>query len=247
MGEIEVKWVRDNTFIITVQDESTATKILNQVPWVVMKQNFSVKRWSQELALMEVKVETILFWVQIRGVLLFLILEANVRRLATEIKEFMEFKDPSKARGFLRVGVMVNTSEPLITGCEGEHDTNPLDPMQTEEIQEARSRRKKRDTLESRGMRIGNNHAQWLMARVSPSFTHHLLMGYGSSSSSHPHILGVQSRQRQSLLVTIQKLPAESDIQTQGEDPGLTIGQLFPQLSMGMSADREQLTTLGVL
>lgn len=29
MGEIEVKWVRDNTLIITAQDESTTAKILN--------------------------------------------------------------------------------------------------------------------------------------------------------------------------------------------------------------------------
>ncbi|KAM1029983.1 hypothetical protein ACFX14_033800 [Malus domestica] len=39
-GEIDVEWVKNNTFIITVPDKSTATKILNQVPWVVMKQNF---------------------------------------------------------------------------------------------------------------------------------------------------------------------------------------------------------------
>ncbi|CAN6582852.1 unnamed protein product [Malus baccata var. baccata] len=43
MGEIEVKWFRDTTFIITAQDESTAVKILEQVPRAVMKQNFSVK------------------------------------------------------------------------------------------------------------------------------------------------------------------------------------------------------------
>lgn len=43
MGEVELKWVRDNTFIIIVQDESIAAKILNQVLWVVMKQKFSVK------------------------------------------------------------------------------------------------------------------------------------------------------------------------------------------------------------
>ena len=32
MGEVKLKWVRDNTFIIIVQDESTVAKILNQVP-----------------------------------------------------------------------------------------------------------------------------------------------------------------------------------------------------------------------
>ncbi|XP_050129225.1 uncharacterized protein LOC126605818 [Malus sylvestris] len=31
LGEIDIKWVKDNTFIITVQDESTAINILKQV------------------------------------------------------------------------------------------------------------------------------------------------------------------------------------------------------------------------
>lgn len=61
MGEIEVYWVWDNTFIIIVQDESTATKILNQVPWAMMKQKFSIKRWSQELTSEEVKMEMVPF------------------------------------------------------------------------------------------------------------------------------------------------------------------------------------------
>lgn len=60
-GEIEVKWVRDNLYIITVPDESVAATILNQVPWVVMKQNFSVKRWPQELALEKIRLESVLF------------------------------------------------------------------------------------------------------------------------------------------------------------------------------------------
>ncbi|RXI08917.1 hypothetical protein DVH24_023061 [Malus domestica] len=29
MGEVEIKWVKDNTFIITVNDESTAAKIID--------------------------------------------------------------------------------------------------------------------------------------------------------------------------------------------------------------------------
>ena len=31
-GEVDIKWVRDNTFVITVQDECVASKILAQVP-----------------------------------------------------------------------------------------------------------------------------------------------------------------------------------------------------------------------
>ncbi|KAM0979773.1 hypothetical protein FF1_015580 [Malus domestica] len=66
-GEVDIKWVRDNMFVITVQDETMATRILAQVPWAVMKQNFSVKKQPPELALEEVKMAIVPFWVQIRG------------------------------------------------------------------------------------------------------------------------------------------------------------------------------------
>lgn len=67
LGEIDVKLVRDNTYIITVPDQSVAEKILSQVHWAVMKQKFSVKRWPQNLALEEVPVEFVPFWIQIWG------------------------------------------------------------------------------------------------------------------------------------------------------------------------------------
>lgn len=35
-SKVELNWVKDNTFIIIVRDEAVATRILNQVPWVVM-------------------------------------------------------------------------------------------------------------------------------------------------------------------------------------------------------------------
>ncbi|XP_068313719.1 uncharacterized protein [Pyrus communis] len=82
-----------------------------------MKQNFSVKRWPPELALEEIQMELVPFWVQIRGVLLYLSTDTNVRRLAKEIGEFVELEDTSKVRGFLRVTVTVNTQNPLTTGC----------------------------------------------------------------------------------------------------------------------------------
>lgn len=35
MGEVQIKWVKDNIFIIIVPNESSARKILFQVPWVL--------------------------------------------------------------------------------------------------------------------------------------------------------------------------------------------------------------------
>lgn len=53
-----------------------------------MKHNFYVKRWPHELALEEVKTKVVSFWVQIRGVALYLNSEENFRHLATKNREF---------------------------------------------------------------------------------------------------------------------------------------------------------------
>ncbi|KAM0967231.1 hypothetical protein ACFX1X_023209 [Malus domestica] len=58
LGEVGVKWVRENLFIISVSDQSMAQKILAQVPWAVMKKNFVVKAWPPDLALEEVDMKT---------------------------------------------------------------------------------------------------------------------------------------------------------------------------------------------
>ncbi|KAM1823104.1 hypothetical protein ACFX13_025760 [Malus domestica] len=124
LGVLEIKWVHDNTYIITAQDEITALKILNQVPWAVMKLNFYVKRWSPDLAIEDIQMALVPFWIQIWGVPLSLSTELNVRRLAKEIGEFVEMEDPAKARGFLRVKVVVDSEKPLIPGCWIPRDNN---------------------------------------------------------------------------------------------------------------------------
>lgn len=69
-------------------------------------------------------MKVVSFWVQIRGVPPYLNLEENVRSLATKIWEFEEFEDPSKARGFLKVKVAVNTLNLLTIGCWLPRDNN---------------------------------------------------------------------------------------------------------------------------
>lgn len=75
-----------------------------------MKQNFSVHRQPPELALEKIKLELVHFWDQIHGVLLNLCLESNVRCLARDIREFLEFEHPSTAQGFLQVKLIMNTN-----------------------------------------------------------------------------------------------------------------------------------------
>ncbi|KAM1113535.1 hypothetical protein ACFX15_045569 [Malus domestica] len=92
-------------------------KLVGKVPWAVMKKNFSVKKWFPNLAVEEVQLELVPFWVQIRGVPLGLSSLANVKRLTQTAGQVLELEDPAKARGFLRVKVLVNTAAPLINGC----------------------------------------------------------------------------------------------------------------------------------
>ncbi|KAM1025339.1 hypothetical protein ACFX2J_038338 [Malus domestica] len=69
-----------------------------------MKKNFSVKKWPLELALEEVEMETIPFWVQVRGVPLSLISTANIKRLAREAREFVELEDLAKSHSISELG-----------------------------------------------------------------------------------------------------------------------------------------------
>lgn len=98
-------------------DEGIADRILSQFPWAVMKQNILVKRWPEELALEDIHMELVPFWIQIKRIPLRLTSEANLHRLVIKVGEFIKFEDPSKAQGFLRVRVVINTLNPLINWC----------------------------------------------------------------------------------------------------------------------------------
>ncbi|KAM2424619.1 hypothetical protein ACFX1W_022159 [Malus domestica] len=101
-----------------------ASQILEQVPWAVMKKVFSVKKWPPELALEEVEMETVPFWVQIRGVPLGLMSETNIQRLTQAAGQFIILDDPGQARGFLRVRLLIETGKPLCNDCWIRRDHN---------------------------------------------------------------------------------------------------------------------------
>ncbi|KAM0990955.1 hypothetical protein ACFX2C_009406 [Malus domestica] len=64
-----------------------------------MNQNFSIKRWPNNLSLEEIKLDLIPFWIQMKGLPLNLTTEANDRRLAKEVGEFIELQDLEHAKG----------------------------------------------------------------------------------------------------------------------------------------------------
>ncbi|KAB2625745.1 hypothetical protein D8674_017405 [Pyrus ussuriensis x Pyrus communis] len=114
LGEVEIKWVRENVFIISVKDENVASKIIEQVPWAVMKKVFSV----------ELELDAVPFWVQIRGIPLGLASIENVQRVTKEAGKFIAMEDPGHARGFVRIRILVDTEKPLFKGCWIRRDSN---------------------------------------------------------------------------------------------------------------------------
>ncbi|KAM1724749.1 hypothetical protein EV2_023584 [Malus domestica] len=86
-GEIQINWVKKNTFIIIARDEDMASKILDQVPWAM------------------------------RGVYMYLSSFENAQRLAIKIGEVLEVEDLAHAREYLSVRVMVDTTNPLLHVC----------------------------------------------------------------------------------------------------------------------------------
>ncbi|CAL2247326.1 unnamed protein product [Prunus armeniaca] len=86
-----------------MQDEDMAKKILDNGPWSIMKQFFPVKRWPSELAIEEVDMINLPFWVQIRGIPLNLCMEDNAEKLGNKIGEVLQYDSPNQARGYLRL------------------------------------------------------------------------------------------------------------------------------------------------
>ncbi|XP_068323296.1 uncharacterized protein [Pyrus communis] len=124
LGEVEIKWVRENVFIISVKDESVASRIIEQVPWAVMKKVFSVVKWHPELALEELVLDAVPFWVQIRGIPLGLASLENIQCVTKEAGKFLAMEDPGYARGFVRIRLLVDTEKPLFKGCWIRRDSN---------------------------------------------------------------------------------------------------------------------------
>ncbi|KAB2628955.1 hypothetical protein D8674_033750 [Pyrus ussuriensis x Pyrus communis] len=86
--------------------ESEVTLIVKLVPWAVMKQNLSVKRWTENLAMEEVHMHMVHFWVQMKGIPPSLCSDGNISSLANKCGNPIEVENLTKARGFLRLRIM---------------------------------------------------------------------------------------------------------------------------------------------
>ncbi|KAM1362683.1 hypothetical protein PS1_028019 [Malus domestica] len=107
----------ENDLVVQLEHNMELSSMAQRVKLVGAALNFSVCRWPVNLALEEVQVELLPFWVQIHGIPLGFTSERNVRRLVRDVGAFLELEDLSKARRFVRVQVVVNSKNPLIPGC----------------------------------------------------------------------------------------------------------------------------------
>ncbi|KAM1611613.1 hypothetical protein ACFX1Z_000384 [Malus domestica] len=102
---------------LDLSETEQGVKLVGKVPWGIMKKNLSIQKWLPHLALEEIVMEMVPFWIQIRGVLLGLSTLANVKKLTQAAGEVLAMEDTAKARGFLRVRILITTVNPLCLGC----------------------------------------------------------------------------------------------------------------------------------
>lgn len=128
-GEAKISHIKDNLFTVVVQDEGMADLIINDGPWSVMGFCFNVQRWPSNMAIEELQLHKVAYWIQAHGIPLNLLTAGNAIEIGEKLGEVKEVEDPWEkgSRGFLRMRVMIDVNNPLPQGfwlprAEG-HDT----------------------------------------------------------------------------------------------------------------------------
>ena len=110
----------DDIVIVTAEDEDIADSILRNSPWSVLGFTVHVQVWPATKAIEDLPTHQIAFWIQIRGVPLYLYVESNVRDMIDHFGEFIKMDNTldggDGTYSFLRVRVLLDGREPLPTG-----------------------------------------------------------------------------------------------------------------------------------
>ncbi|KAK9951420.1 hypothetical protein M0R45_006862 [Rubus argutus] len=110
----------DKILIATAQDEEVAKSILDNSPWSVIGFNVHVQEWPAIKAIEDIPTHHISFWIQIRGVPLYLFMEENARDMVSQFGVFISMDDPLEGEdgtySFLRVRVLFDGTKPLPSG-----------------------------------------------------------------------------------------------------------------------------------
>lgn len=107
-----------NTFLFNFTKPEIPSKILDESPWNILGHVLVLERWSPQVSMREIEFLHAPYWIQIHGMPLELFSKHNAIRVGNKIGEALEAKDPFHAttiiRGFLRVRVSVNITNPLV-------------------------------------------------------------------------------------------------------------------------------------
>ncbi|XP_050379552.1 uncharacterized protein LOC126796881 [Argentina anserina] len=109
--------VKKNTYSITVGSEKLATKLLDDGPWDVRGQCFSVHHWPRSLSLEKMETMRATYWIQAHGIPPDMMKVVNGRKLGNMIGSVMDVENPDIVgnRGYLRIRVDFNATRPLAT------------------------------------------------------------------------------------------------------------------------------------
>ncbi|BFG29034.1 hypothetical protein CerSpe_153080 [Prunus speciosa] len=116
--DVKIAWANPNVYVITVESDLVAKKLIDRGPWYFHDDVFSLQEWPMNCSLDEIIPCKAAFWIQAHGIPLGQMTACNAKMLANRIGKEVLVEDPTKTgmRGFLRLRVEINTSRPLPLG-----------------------------------------------------------------------------------------------------------------------------------
>ncbi|KAL6289519.1 hypothetical protein ACE6H2_007029 [Prunus campanulata] len=79
MGLIKVVKSKENVYVVIVEDEAVANRLLEGDPWFVKRHAFTLKPWPLYCSIKDIEAKRAIFWVQAHGILRNLCTMKNAR------------------------------------------------------------------------------------------------------------------------------------------------------------------------
>ncbi|KAI5322351.1 hypothetical protein L3X38_031423 [Prunus dulcis] len=117
-GETKISYIKDNLFTVIFQDEGMADQIINECPWSVMGFCFNVQRWPNYMAIEELPLHNVAYWIQAHRIPLNLLTAGNALEIGEKLGEVKEVEDPwgKGTIWFLSMEVMIDSNNLLPQG-----------------------------------------------------------------------------------------------------------------------------------
>ncbi|CAB4280014.1 unnamed protein product [Prunus armeniaca] len=92
-----------------------ADQIINEGPWFVIGFCFNVQRWPSNMAIEELPLHKVAYWIQAHGIPLNLLTARNALEIGEKLGKVKEVENPWEkgSRGFLHMRVMIDSNNPL--------------------------------------------------------------------------------------------------------------------------------------